>query len=189
VEIIQKQSKRLSNIVTDILSLSDLENTDAKEIEKTDVEISSILDDIISLYQKKAEIKNLKIKKEAAADIKTIYANEFYLEQALINLIDNAIKYTEKGAIAIKVCAKNNFVQITVADTGLGIEQKHLPRLFDRFYVVDKSRSRASGGTGLGLAIVKHIAIVHNGFIEVESKVGKGSAFKMSLPLKSALDS
>ncbi|MDR2772552.1 MAG: hypothetical protein LBB93_03700 [Elusimicrobiota bacterium] len=187
VEIIQKQSKRLSNIVTDLLSLNVLENTGLKDIKKTDVPIDNILDDIINLYQKRLNDKNIVIKQEISPDAKTVYANEFYLEQALTNLIDNAVKYTEEGSITITTqMSDDGFVEIAVSDTGIGIEEKYLSRLFERFYVVDKSRSRESGGTGLGLAIVKHIALIHNARIDVRSKICAGSSFKLHFPPKNS---
>jgi two-component system phosphate regulon sensor histidine kinase PhoR len=105
------------------------------------------------------------------------------LEQAVINLIDNAIKYSQSNS-RIKVTAQQarGQVNITVTDFGCGIQNKYLPRLFERFYRVDKARSRKLGGTGLGLAIVKHIVQAHNGSVAVESSLGKGSRFTIKLP-------
>lgn len=109
------------------------------------------------------------------------------LEQAIVNLIDNAIKYSEaEAAIKIRVYRDENEGVIEVVDEGRGIDAKHLPRLFERFYRVDKSRSRQLGGTGLGLAIVKHITIAHGGRVNVESKIGEGSTFSIRLPLASS---
>jgi two-component system phosphate regulon sensor histidine kinase PhoR len=106
------------------------------------------------------------------------------MTQAIINLIDNAIHYSNKNS-TVKITSKKvkNSVHIAVKDEGAGIETKHLTRLFERFYRVDKSRSRKHGGTGLGLAIVKHIANIHNGNVAVESKVGSGSTFTIMIPL------
>jgi len=101
----------------------------------------------------------------------------------MINLVDNAIKYTEKGKVNITTQRLNDDIRIEVKDTGIGIAQEHLPRIFERFYVVNKSHSRKLGGTGLGLSIVKHIAGVHGGYVKVESTVGKGSIFEIHLPL------
>ena len=98
-----------------------------------------------------------------------IRVDAFKLEQALINLIDNAVKYTEQGTIAISIKHKDNQVMIEIKDTGIGIPEEHIPRIFERFYVVDKSRSKRLGGTGLGLSIVKHIVLLHNGTIHVKS--------------------
>jgi two-component system phosphate regulon sensor histidine kinase PhoR len=105
------------------------------------------------------------------------------LEQAVVNLLDNAVKYTDtKKTVRVLAQAVNDEIQIQVQDQGIGIEDKHLPRLFERFYRVDKARSRAQGGTGLGLAIVKHIAQAHGGHITVESRLGEGSRFTIHLP-------
>jgi len=105
------------------------------------------------------------------------------LEQAVVNLLDNAIKYSNPQAV-VEVCAAREGAElvIRVKDQGCGIEAKHLPRLFERFYRVDKARSRELGGTGLGLAIVRHIALAHRGSIEVESTIGCGSVFTLRLP-------
>jgi two-component system phosphate regulon sensor histidine kinase PhoR len=101
----------------------------------------------------------------------------------LINLIDNAVKYTpERGSIVIDAYGHDSNIDLVVADTGIGIPKENLNRVFERFYRVDKTRSRNQGGTGLGLSIVKHIAIIHNGKINVESEVGKGSRFIITLP-------
>jgi len=109
--------------------------------------------------------------------------NADLVEQALVNLIDNAITYSERSAeVVIEAKLKNSEVEIAVTDYGVGIERKHLPRLFERFYRVDKARSRSLGGTGLGLAIVKHIAQVHGGRVEIESQPGEGSCFRIFLP-------
>ena len=109
----------------------------------------------------------------------------------LFNLVDNAVKYTDKGGIKIRIEPykqhserKPNAIRIIVEDTGIGIPREHIPRIFERFYVVDKSRSRQSGGTGLGLSIVKHIVLMYNGKINVESKVGIGTRFEIVLPVK-----
>jgi len=105
------------------------------------------------------------------------------LEQAVVNLLDNAVKYSDpEKRVRLQARAVDHELQIQVQDHGIGIEKKHLPRLFERFYRVDKARSRALGGTGLGLAIVKHIAQAHGGHITVESRLGEGSLFTIHLP-------
>jgi two-component system phosphate regulon sensor histidine kinase PhoR len=107
------------------------------------------------------------------------------LEQAIVNLIDNATKYSDaETAIEIAAIQDNGTISISVRDHGVGIASDHLPRLFERFYRVDKARSRAEGGTGLGLAIAKHIVLAHGGSMSVDSRVGKGSTFTICLPLK-----
>ena len=109
--------------------------------------------------------------------------NSSLIEQALVNLIDNAIKYSEPGSsVEIESCRENGRILISVRDHGCGISEKHIQRVFERFYRVDRARSRKLGGTGLGLSIVKHIANVHGGKVEVESAVGKGSKFTIILP-------
>jgi two-component system phosphate regulon sensor histidine kinase PhoR len=109
----------------------------------------------------------------------------FKLEQMVINLIDNALKYTEKGGVTISLLADGAAAVLEVEDTGIGIAPEHLPRVFERFYVVDKSRSRNMGGTGLGLSIVKHIVQMHKGEIALDSRPGRGTKFTIRLPLAS----
>ncbi|MCL1972936.1 MAG: ATP-binding protein [Endomicrobia bacterium] len=180
VEVIKKQAQRLSNIINDLLSLSSFENI--KESEKKELNIVNVIDNVVSFYLKKSAEKGIKITSSAQHDLKNIYANEFNMEQLFINLVDNALKYTEKGEINIKAENAGEFVSVTVSDTGIGIPEEHISRLFERFYVVDKSRSKKSGGTGLGLSIVKHIVQLHHGSISIESAEGAGSKFKILLP-------
>jgi len=101
----------------------------------------------------------------------------------LINLMDNAIKYTEKGTITISINQDEDICMITVEDTGIGIPEGSIPRIFERFYTADKSRSKKLGGTGLGLSIVKHIVLLHKGSIDVQSSFGKGTKFTIKLPM------
>ena len=112
-----------------------------------------------------------------------IQADRFKLEQVFINLIDNAVKYTDEGEIKISIDDDETNLIFKVSDSGSGIAVEHHSRLFERFYVVNKSRSRKMGGTGLGLSIVKHIMNLHNGTIEVESEISKGTIFIVKLPL------
>ena len=138
---------------------------------------------ILKLFEHKLEEKHLKFKLNIAENLPDIRADVFKLEQMFINLIDNAIKYTEKGEIQVSIAREDSSVKISVKDTGIGIPKEHLSRIFERFYVIDKSRSRKMGGTGLGLSIVKHIVQAHNGTIEVESEVERGSTFTLKLPI------
>ena len=105
------------------------------------------------------------------------------MEQLFINLVDNAVKYTERGEIRVSLAGREREIELRVKDSGPGIPVEHLPRIFERFYVVDRSRSREQGGTGLGLAIVKHIVLLHDGRIEAVSEPGQGSEFIVTLPL------
>ena len=100
----------------------------------------------------------------------------------LVNLVDNALKATEKGAVTVSLSAKDGGFRIEVRDTGIGIPEEHLPHIFERFYVVDKSRSRKLGGTGLGLSIVKHVVLAHGGGVSVSSRLGEGSVFTVIVP-------
>ena len=112
--------------------------------------------------------------------------NDHMLEQAVINIVDNAIKYSDpEREIVILAERSNGYIAISVIDHGYGIAHEHLERIFERFYVADKARSRKLGGTGLGLAIVKHIAAAHNGKVTVESHIGKGSTFTILIPAES----
>ncbi|MBM4065253.1 MAG: GHKL domain-containing protein, partial [Planctomycetes bacterium] len=115
--------------------------------------------------------------------IPTIETDEYLLRQLLTNLLDNAIKYTPKGGrIGLKINPVKGSVQFEISDTGIGIPQEHIPRIFERFYRVDPARSREMGGTGLGLSIVKHIVHLHHGSIKVESTINVGSKFIITIP-------
>jgi two-component system phosphate regulon sensor histidine kinase PhoR len=135
------------------------------------------------LFENKIKEKNISLLKEIDSNLPKLQADRFKLEQVLINLIDNAIKYTDIGTVKLKAYFDKKFY-LEVSDSGRGIPQKHLDRLFERFYVVDKSRSRKLGGSGLGLSIVKHIVQLHNGEIKVTSEIGKGTVFTVILPLE-----
>jgi two-component system phosphate regulon sensor histidine kinase PhoR len=145
-----------------------------------------MLEHIQKIFEHRLIEKGLILKIEAQQDLPVITADAFKLEQVFINLIDNAIKYTEKGGITITLVRGDTCVHIEVQDTGFGIPREHLPRIFERFYVVDASRSRQLGGTGLGLSIVKHIILLHNGSINVTSSPGKGTTFTIVLPLNAS---
>lgn len=181
VDVIKKQAQRLSNIVNDLLSLSSFENI--KEIEKKDINIIQIIDNVSAFYKKKAAEKGITIRVNTDARLHSIFANEFNIEQVLVNIVDNAVKYTEKGEITINAVNEGAHIAITVSDTGIGIPKEHISRLFERFYVVDKSRSKKSGGTGLGLSIVKHIVQAHYGTISIESFENRGSKFIIKFPV------
>ncbi len=186
MKIITKHSDRLNSLVHDILSLSRLEiKTEAKERDFANLKISSIINTACEICQERADNKEVKFKIELEEQDYQIEGDCQLLEQALINLIENAIKYSESNeSIEIKAHRKDDNILIEVKDHGTGIAEKHLPRLFERFYRVDKARSRKLGGTGLGLAIVKHIAQLHKGNISVKSELGQGSTFILCLPVK-----
>ncbi len=185
MDIISRHSDRLNALVRDILSLSELERkTSSEEMDFGVVKIAGPVTGAVELCKDRANSKSISLKlTEPIGDFK-VKGDAQLLEQATLNLIDNAIKYNPPGTkIHVSVIASGKDILISVADDGCGIAMEHLPRLFERFYRVDKARSRKLGGTGLGLAIVKHIAQLHKGSAEVQSTVGKGSIFTIRLPV------
>jgi len=184
LRIIARHSDRLNAIVEDLLTLSSLEEGGKdRKIAFEKKSVRPMLASVIEMSLIKAEEKDITINLDCDKDIQA-KMNTALLEQAVLNLVDNAVKYSEQGArIQITVAKTDGMVAISVRDNGCGIARKYQDRIFERFYVVDKSRSRKLGGTGLGLAIVKHIAEVHGGYITVQSTIGAGSTFTMYLPV------
>jgi len=180
--IIKKHTDRLINLISDLLLLSKIEER-GKELEVEDVNLKEAIRDVFKIFESKSKKKNLKLELIAPDIPPLIKADSFLIEQLFINLIDNAIKYTKEGEVKIEVIPQNQKIKIRVSDTGIGIPEEHINRIFERFYVVDKARSRQLGGTGLGLSIVKHIVLLHNGEISVDSKVGRGTTFTIILPV------
>ncbi len=183
VDAIRRNAERMAAIVQDLLMLSGLE-APGEEPAAEQVDLKRLAGDVTGMFAHRAETQGLALTLSVAPDLPPLWADPFLLEQMLVNLIDNALKYTETGEVRV-ICAPegSNRVRIEVADTGIGIPEESIPRIFERFYVVDKSRSRKLGGTGLGLAIVKHIVQSHAGSVEVESSLGRGTRFIMRLPL------
>lgn len=182
LDIINDESDRLSRLINDILTLSRLEEKDAG-VNKAPVEMAKVINNIVSILHSRIKEKNLDLRTDIADNLPVIQADQDMMGQLFINLLDNAIKYTPSGGrIRVEVQPAQQGIKVTVSDTGIGIPGKSLPRLFERFYRVDKARSREMGGTGLGLAIVKHILEQHGGSIEVQSELGRGTAFTFYLP-------
>lgn len=181
ISIIKRHTARLINMVQDLLVLSELEESN-KRLEISQFDIKEMLDSVFKLFEQKIKEKNLVLRYEIEEEANQIFADYYKLEQALINLIDNSIKYTEEGEVVVSVSARDNAAIIQVKDTGIGIPKEDQDRIFERFYTVDKSRSKKLGGTGLGLAIVKHIIKLHNGDIMVKSSPNKGTRFTITLP-------
>ncbi len=182
VSIIREQSERLVAIIEDLLSLSRLEQHDSGGFEKETTFVSAVIHSSISICSPRAEKKDIHIDAECPPRME-FFANGALIEQALVNLIDNAIKYSPAGSrIHLKCKRKDGQTHIHVEDNGPGIPEEDVPRIFERFYRVDKTRSRDMGGTGLGLSIVKHIVLAHGGNIQVQSTLGKGSKFSFTLP-------
>jgi len=180
LDIIKKNTGRLVRLVEDLSRLSELEEK-GFGTEKEPVDLVELARTVGEAYQKEAQSKGLYLKLELEP-MPLLQADGFQLEQLLVNLIENAIRYTEKGGVVVKVEKKDGWVLLSVKDTGIGIAEEHIPRIFERFYVIDKSRSRKTGGTGLGLAIVKHVVQAHNGRIEVKSSPGFGTTIEVWLP-------
>jgi len=176
LEVVKRNTQRLINIVNDLLTLAELEKKGLK-FDSREININSLIQNITAFLEIKAKEKNLYLKIKLPEEDIFIKGDEFKIEQLLVNLIDNAIKYTESGGVTVTLKSKNGKAIISVADTGIGIAEKDISRIFERFYVSDKARSRKSGGTGLGLSIVKHIVMIHDGKISVKSKPDKGTEF------------
>ena len=182
--IILKHANRLSALLEDLLSLTRLES-ESEPILRNEFDLRKVVDGAVLVVKPSAETKNLNIKTESVPEKTMVWANRDQIGQALINLLDNAVKYTPKrGSITVSVTDAGNEVRVTVADTGIGIPREHLNRIFERFYRVDKNRSRELGGTGLGLSVVKHIVQNNGGRVWVQSELEGGSAFSFSLPKK-----
>ncbi len=180
--IIVGQADRLNSIVEDLLSLARVEQADAAAIEMQDASLNDVLQVAVEVCSPKAVKKRIDIELEAPEETRASIS-PILLEQAVVNLIDNAVKYSSEGT-RVRVRLEHTADQhiIVVEDQGIGIAREHLPHLFERFYRVDKARSRALGGTGLGLAIVKHVAQVHGGSVSVDSRLGSGTTVRLFLP-------
>ncbi|MFM7259909.1 MAG: ATP-binding protein [bacterium] len=192
LEIVHRNTVRLSGIVEDILTLAFLDEPEARQsLAKDPIPAKEIVTQVATDLGSAAALREMKL--EVVCDpALTVVGNRSLLEQAVANLVSNAIKYSSEGTtVRVEASAAppsssdsgaGSLVRIAVSDSGPGIASKHLPRIFERFYRVDKARSRTQGGTGLGLAIVKHIASIHGGRVEAESKVGLGSRFSLLIP-------
>ncbi len=181
LDIIDIESERLYILINDILQLSEIE-TKQKDSNIATHDLKAIMGEILSVLSGVAAKKGITLNFEVE-DSLMITANRDRIKQMLINLIDNSIKYnTENGYVNVKVYKKEGKINFIIKDSGIGIAEEHIPRIFERFYRVDKGRSRNMGGTGLGLSIVKHIVNLYNGNIKVKSQIGKGSEFIIQLP-------
>ncbi|RYL93809.1 PAS domain-containing protein [Sporolactobacillus sp. THM7-4] len=179
LNIILHESRRLQSLIKDLLELSKIEQ-DYFSIQWQTVSLSKLLDSVLLIFSEKASEKDIQIEK-LPGDEGWALGDPYRIRQIMINLITNAIAYTpQHGKVTLSVREKNNLAQFIISDTGIGIEKDQIPRIFERFYRVDKARSRDLGGTGLGLAIVKHLVEVHEGMIDVESRLGKGTTFTIS---------
>ncbi|WP_051904428.1 PAS domain-containing sensor histidine kinase [Hippea jasoniae] len=178
LKYINVNAQHLAELIEDILMLHRLETTRTKEVKSCDVDI--VKEELGVSFSKFASEKGIEFIINCDVDKAPIPCG--YLKSILFNLVDNAIKYTEKGFVKVECFIENNQFTIEVSDSGAGIQKQHINRIFERFYTTHKGRDRMLSGTGLGLAIVKHIVELYGGDIEVESEVGKGSRFKITLP-------
>jgi two-component system phosphate regulon sensor histidine kinase PhoR len=180
VETIRAQAARLEALVEDLLELADLERPDAA-LDIKDWDLGQVVREMIATFEDLAARRGLRLEGDVRPGIRA-RVDRVKIDLALRNLIDNAIKYTDVGTVTVRIERTASAIRISVTDTGRGIEAEHIPRLFERFYRVDRGRSRALGGTGLGLSIVKHVVSLHGGRAGVESRVGEGSVFWIEIP-------
>jgi two-component system phosphate regulon sensor histidine kinase PhoR len=180
--IIKRNSERLTNLVKDLLLLSKLEEGGLSGKQEP-VDLKALIDGVLPVYEPVAAQKGLTLHHTFPQESVTVTGDSGRLEDLLINLLDNAVKYTETGSVSLDLSLEDQQAVIEISDTGIGISPEHQSRVFERFYVVDPSRSKLSGGTGLGLAIVKHIVAQHRGTLSMESKPGQGTLFVVKLPL------
>jgi two-component system phosphate regulon sensor histidine kinase PhoR len=180
LHIIDRNSERLISLINDIQALAKLEQRPTLILAK--VKLGHFLDKTKSIFEDKLKAENIFLNISIDEDLPELEVDKFKIEQVFVNLIDNAIRYTSQGGITISASVEHDNMLISVKDSGEGIPQEHLSRIFERFYVADKSRNRKNGGTGLGLAIVKHIINLHNGNIIAKSEQ-QGTEFVITLPL------
>jgi two-component system phosphate regulon sensor histidine kinase PhoR len=181
LSIIRKNASRMHGLVDDILELTAIEGGNV-QLRKAPVQLHSLVQDVCAALAAKATAHNVTLTNNVALEV-TVHADMRRLERMLTNLIDNGIKFSRENGTVIISHEAGPRDQILVQDNGDGIPAQHLERLFERFYRVDRARSRDMGGTGLGLAIVKHLALLHGGEVTVTSELGKGSTFTIHLPI------
>ena len=189
LDSMENQAWRMTRLVEDLLTLSKIESDD-KELNFEKINVDLILRGVIDSLSKKAQLKKIKFKTIKKHKKLVINADQDSIIQVFTNLIDNSINYSKENTLITITFDKSkihdkSFLKICVADEGDGIEKKHLNRITQRFYRVDKDRSRQQGGTGLGLAIVKHIIQRHQGELKIKSQIGKGSTFSSFFPIES----
>lgn len=184
LDIIDVETTRLAQLITDLLVLSDIEKQ-TEQTAKDTLSVKQVAEEIVVLLAGSAKEKNVELILEAPETLPLVCGNINWMKQMFINLIDNGIKYSkEQGLVKVTLSQEGEMVCISIADNGIGIEEEHIERLFERFYRVDKARSRSVGGTGLGLAIVKHIILSFNGEIQVNSKLHQGTEFIIKIPIQ-----
>jgi signal transduction histidine kinase len=180
------QTERLGRLVDQLLELSRLESGDVPML-REQVSLGPLVERVLSEIEVVRARRSVELTEDLPDDLPPIYADPERVYQVLFNLLDNAVRFTPSGGrVTLSVSARNGVVDVVVADTGPGIPPEHLPRLFERFYRVDRARSRDEGGTGIGLAIARSVVEAHGGRIWAESEPGKGSTFTFELPVAGA---
>lgn len=180
--IIQKHAQRLAAIVEDLLTISQIESHQL-DLTFQPLSLADCAREVLNTIERACEEKGLKLINRLSPALPKVWGDKYRIEQILLNLLDNAVKYTTSpGSITISARSVQDMVEIAISDTGIGIPEKDLSRIFERFYRVDKARSRKLGGTDLGLSIVKHLVQAHNGKVWAESEEGRGSSFYFTLP-------
>lgn len=182
LSVIDNETDRMTRLINDLLYLSQLE-TGRMEVVKKKIDAQQLLDKVVDLLKPVIKNKNIRIETEIHDQARELLANPDMMEQVLINLLENAVKYSyDGGVVRVEIGSHERGAMIRITDKGIGIPAGSLTRVFERFYRVDKARSRKIGGTGLGLSIVKHIVDRHRGQVQVESEEGKGTTFTITLP-------
>jgi len=182
LDIVDRNAERLHRLVEDLLDLSRIESRELR-LAPEPLDLAQVAAGALALFRERADKRRIRLRAAVPADTPPARADRRALEQVLTNLVDNALKYCPEGAeVTVGAAVTPSAVELSVADSGPGIEAKHLPRLFERFYRVDAGRSRDLGGTGLGLSIVKHLVEAMGGAVRVASSPGQGSTFTLSLP-------
>ena len=184
IDISLKQAQRLNRLVEDLLIISKIELGELNFYFE-EVSLRDALEGVIPLVEAKVGLKNITIHNKVQENLPQVWADRDRLTQILVNILDNAVKFTpDDGSVFIEIGQKDNYAVLTITDTGIGIPKEEVQRLGERFYRVDRSRSRDLGGTGLGLSIVKHLMLAHGGKIEIESQLGRGTKVSLYFPLK-----
>jgi two-component system phosphate regulon sensor histidine kinase PhoR len=184
IDISLKQARRLNRLVEDLLVISKVELGEL-DFRFEEISLRNALEGVLPLVEAKVRLKNITIHNKVQENGAPIWADKDRLTQILVNVIDNAVKFTpEDGSIFIDAGQKDNYIVLTITDTGIGIPKEEVQRLGERFYRVERSRSRDLGGTGLGLSIVKHLMIAHGGKMEIESQLGRGTKVSLFFPMR-----
>ena len=185
--ILQKNVRRMNYLVSDLLDLAKLEGQERAEMFLDEVNVAEVLKSALQSVSDFADEKSISLNLDLSGISEgcSLFWERDRVQQAIFNLLDNAVKYTPPGGeVHLSAREADKSLVITITDTGLGIPKEHLSRIFERFYRVDRDRSRELGGTGLGLSIVKHIVEAHRGTVEAQSELGRGSTFTLTFPKK-----